>query len=364
MRVIIRTDSSALIGTGHLMRCLTLAERLRSEGCTVLFVCRDLPGNISHLVEQKDFTLASLSAAVHPEAGRGYDAWLAVDGSQDANETIGVIGDSEVDWLIVDHYGIDARWEKTLRPYAANLMVIDDLANRMHDCDLLTEQNYRADAARRYAGLTPGSCRHMIGPEFALLQPAFARLRESVEPRTELRTILVFYGGIDATNETGRALDVLEGFRDFHGAIDVVVGSANTRRKQIERRCDQMETSRFHCQTDSMAELMQRADLALGAGGVTSWERCCLGLPSIITAVADNQEDIAMAVADQGAAWYAGTAKDVTSERLCVLLQKAMTSPASLTAASRAALSLGDGRGTERVASAMLQVCEERVMLL
>lgn len=364
MRIVIRTDSSALIGTGHLMRCLTLAECLRQEGHAVLFVCRNLPGNLSQAVVDRGFTLTSLPAATHPKPMAGqYGAWLAVEPARDAAETLAAIGAERVDWLIVDHYGIDARWEKRFRPQAAHILAIDDLANRTHDCDILTEQNYRADAAIRYAGLTPGNCRHLIGPEYALLQPAFARLHRQARVRTELRTILVFYGGVDATGETERALEVLEGLRDFNGAIDVVVGEGNARRREIERWCAQMETTRFHCQTSRMAELMTRADLALGAGGVTSWERCCLGLPSIVTAVADNQIDIARAIAERGAGWYAGNHGEVTGERLCALMQQVMADVTRLSRASQAALELGDGLGAARVRDAMMQFSEARMSL-
>jgi UDP-2,4-diacetamido-2,4,6-trideoxy-beta-L-altropyranose hydrolase len=366
MQFVVRTDSSAVIGTGHLMRCLTLAERLREEDHTVLFVCRDLPGNVARLATERGFALTMLPSAAHPRviptAGQ-YDAWLAVEPARDAEETITAIGSDRVDWLIVDHYGIDARWERKLHSRANHLLVIDDLANRTHDCDLLTEQNYRPDSATRYAGLTPGSCQHLIGPEYALLQPEFAKLHREAEPRTELRTILVFYGGIDATGETERALEIFEGIRDFNGAIDVVVGTANPRRTEIERWCAQMETTRFYCQTSRMAELMKRADLALGAGGVAGWERCCLGLPSIITAVADNQIDIAKAVTGQGAGWYAGTHAEVTGERLYSLVQQIAADPLALQHASKAALTLGDGRGVERVRDAMMQFSEARMSL-
>ena len=346
------------------MRCLTLAECLRDEDHTVLFVCRDLPGTLSAMVEEKGFVLKRLPAAEHPTTpvttGR-YDSWLAVDPARDVAETIEAIGEEGADWLVVDHYGIDARWEKKIRPHVSHILVIDDLANRTHDCDLLTEQNYRAEASARYAGLTPHHCRHLIGPDYALLQPSFARLRSQAQPRTDIDNILVFYGGIDATNETDRALGVLESIRDFNGVIDVVVGSANTRRKQIERRCEEMETVRFHCQTKTMAELMLRADLALGAGGVTSWERCCLGLPTIVTAVAENQIDIARTVADMKAGWYAGTAAEVTGERLWTLVQRAMSEPELLAEASQAALKLGDGCGTERIRNEMMAFAEAGV---
>ncbi|MCX7596049.1 MAG: hypothetical protein N2235_20290, partial [Fischerella sp.] len=144
------------------MRCLTLATALREEGATCLFICRNHHNNIIPIVRQKGFTVYELPTGKEPTTA----ADLGVSPEQDAEQTKQVIKSLEAtpDWLIVDHYGIDKAWEQHLRPVVKQIFVIDDLANRPHDCDVLLDQNYthRWD---RYEGLVPKDCCQLLGPE-------------------------------------------------------------------------------------------------------------------------------------------------------------------------------------------------------
>ncbi|SFW37582.1 UDP-2,4-diacetamido-2,4,6-trideoxy-beta-L-altropyranose hydrolase [Selenomonas ruminantium] len=327
MNIVIRTDSSTLIGSGHLMRCLTLAERYRKDGNPVTFVCRDLPGNMAYLVSDKGFALTMLPAAEESPDLTGYAKCLAVTQEQDAAETIAAIQKiGLIDRLVVDSYAIGSNWEKQLRFDVTEIMVIDDLANRQHDCDILLDQNFYLNKESRYQGLVPEHCQLLLGPKYALLREEFYQVRKSMRVRDgRLRNILVFYGGVDATDETSKAIQALQNLRDtgvLHDVqVTVVVGASNERKEDIASRCKQAGF-RYLCQVSNMAELMAEADLMLGAGGSTTWERCFLGLPAIVTAIAENQVQICEDCAKEGLIFYLGYWDKVHQEDICEAINK------------------------------------------
>lgn len=331
MNIVIRTDSSALIGSGHLMRCLTLAERYRREGNNVFFICRDLVGNMAYLVSEKGFELVMLPAAAKRSDLDGYAKWLTVSQEQDAAETIGAIKKLGVtDRLVVDSYAIDATWEKRLRSYAAEIMVIDDLANRHHDCDRLLDQNFYLNKESRYLGLVPDKCQLLLGPQYALLREEFYKVKKSMRIRDgQLSNILVFYGGVDATDETSKAIQALQSLQNAGVICDlqvtVVVGASNERKDDIVRSCKQAGFL-YLCQVSNMAELMAEADLMLGAGGSTTWERCFLSLPAIVTSIAENQVQICEDCAKEGLIFYLGYWDNVHQEDICKAINKMIVS--------------------------------------
>ena len=297
-KIIIRTDATLKIGSGHVMRCLTLAEELRDSRAEVRFVCRGYSGNLIELIREKGFFVHELSVSEDFEPGgtsnsnsrSEYGSRLGSFREQDAWETINVIQKNLPDWLIVDHYGLGQAWEKRLRPHVHKIMVIDDLADRPHDCDLLLDQNYFQDGATRYNGLVPPTCTKLLGPQFALLRPEFAEARKQLKPRTgKVKRIFVFFGGTDPDNVTGKTLEALLYPEFSHLDVDVVIGSHNPHRIKIENQIKTHLRTNLHVQVENIAELMAQADLAIGAGGATTWERLCLGLPSLVVMVAENQ---------------------------------------------------------------------------
>jgi UDP-2,4-diacetamido-2,4,6-trideoxy-beta-L-altropyranose hydrolase len=300
MRVLIRTDASVEIGSGHLMRCLTLADQLRSAGSAVAFACRDLPGGLFDLLQTHGYRCARL-----PWAAPGGNAQH--DDAEATLEAAGKLFPDGLDWLVMDHYGLDATWEHLLRPHVRKLMVIDDLANRPHDCDLLLDQNYYHDLDRRYHRLVPEQCVTLLGPAYVLLRPEFADARQRLRLRDgSVRRILVFFGGSDPANQTQMAVEALKLLDRPDIGVDVVVGAANPNRNAIQALCDQLPNMAFHCQVPNMADLILNADLGIGAGGATMWERCCLGLPTITVVFAANQERTTEGVAALGAIEYLG----------------------------------------------------------
>ena len=322
--VAIRVDSSEQIGSGHLMRCLTLAERLRKDGADVHFISRDLAGSLHRLVEEHGFPLHLLPQHEENPNLTGYVAWLTVPQVVDAEETGEILSRMQpVNRLVVDSYALDAVWEQRLRPLVREIFVIDDLANRPHDCDVLLDQNYYREMRHRYDGLVPPACKLLLGPSHALLREEFYEAREKIGVRDGvLRRILVFYGGSDTTRETEKAIRALAQLQLPSVAVDVVVGGSNSHRAYIEELCAAHDFLHYHCQVSNMAELMAHADLCLGAGGTTTWERCFLGLPAIVTAVAENQIQVCEDCAEAGYICYLGRWDEVTEADLAKAVQK------------------------------------------
>ena len=351
LNIAFRTDASSQIGTGHFMRCLTLADGLKQCGAHIRFVSRDLPVHLRDMLAAKDMGFVSLGSDATPfTAGDlAHAHWLGTSQAQDAQVTMQALSDQQWDWIVVDHYALDARWESSLRGTAKQIMVIDDIADRRHNCDVLLDQNFYADMQTRYIGKAPFSCALLLGPRYALLRDEFRKLREQVKPRTGMSNrILVFFGGVDADNYTGQAIGALSkiDIRGLH--VDVVIGAQHPCLEEIKAACVRYGFI-AHVQTDKMAELMATADLAIGAGGSASWERCCLGLPALLAALAENQIDIAKALDAAGACVYIGTKETVNSLTLQSAITKLLSTHDQLEMISRQAFSLVDGMGVDRV---------------
>ena len=321
--VFIRADASSLIGSGHVMRCLTLAQRLhKEENAKVVFIMRRLSGNLIDLVRKHGFDVLVLPPADQDYELEDYGLWLTVPMEVDAQQTIKVLqhylqehGCDVVDRLIVDSYALDEQWEQALRPYCREIMVIDDLANRRHDCDILLDQNFYLNKDVRYAGLVPEHCKMLLGPEHALLREEFYEAKKNLRKRDgNIKNILVFYGGSDLTNETEKAIKALVQLHDegYNFTADIITGVSNSRREKIEKICSKYHFFHYYCQVSNMAEFMNKADLMLGAGGSTTWERLYMELPALVTAVAENQIQGCRDCSQAGLIYYLGESEKVT----------------------------------------------------
>lgn len=291
MNIVIRVDSSVLIGSGHLMRCLTLAEQIKSQmQARIIFISRDLEKNMNYLVEKQGFELYVLPKKTDNNQLTGYEQWLTVTQQEDAEEVNVFLQNQQVDLLIIDSYAIDYKWENIVRPIVKKIMVIDDLANRKHVCDILLDQNYYPDANLRYEGLVPKNCKRLLGLEYVLLREEFYVAKRTLRKRTgAIKNILVFFGGSDPNNETGKTLEALLQLKTNDIAINVVVGASNPHKDSLRLICEENNFN-YLCQVSNMAQLIAEADLAIGAGGTAIWERCFLELPTVIVCIADNQE--------------------------------------------------------------------------
>ena len=333
MNVLIRVDSSTKIGSGHVMRCLTLASKLKNMGAEVTFVCSELLGNLNKLIA-RDFKVRSL---IIPDALQKvgsaqefFQRWLDFGWRLDAEYIKDYLNadQNKPDWLIVDHYGIDRHWECSLRPFVKKIMVIDDLANRMHYCDVLLDQNFYSNPQARYEGLVPRSCILYLGPQYALLRPEFEVGQKRLKRQNGfVKKIMVFFGGSDPTNETSKALKALATFNAKDIEIDVIVGNQNKVKRQIKDLCQRHPNMNYYCQVDNMAELMVEADVAIGAGGTTTWERLYLGLPTLTLVVAENQKETISDLANYGAIWNLGWYEDVSVEKLVSAIKYSFDNP-------------------------------------
>lgn len=333
MLAVIRADASTSIGSGHVMRCLTLSHRLKKEkNAKVVFVMRVLSGNLIDVVEKQGFEVLRLPPANQKYSLSGYGLWLTVPMEVDAQQTIEVLqhylqehGCDVVDRLIVDSYALDEQWEQVLRPYCNEIMVIDDLANRRHDCDILLDQNFYLNKDARYAGLVPEHCKMILGPEHALLREEFYEAKKHLRNRDgNIKNILVFYGGSDLTNETEKAIKALVQLHDegYSFTVDIITGVSNSRREKIEKICSKCHFLHYYCQVSNMAEFMNKADLMLGAGGSTTWERLYMELPALVTAVAENQIQGCEDCSQAGIIEYLGINDDVRVDTILEALHK------------------------------------------
>jgi UDP-2,4-diacetamido-2,4,6-trideoxy-beta-L-altropyranose hydrolase len=353
--VVFRTDASFDIGTGHLMRCLTLADELRRKGARCLFVCRPHAGHLLERVAERGHGTIALPPLDEGDgngipAGTAHERWLGTGWRRDAEDVRRALAGQGVDWLVVDHYALDRHWERELRPLGARIMVIDDLADRPHDCDLLLDQNLGRTASD-YAGLLPAHATTLAGPRYALLRPEFAGLREgSLARRADgrLQRLLVAMGGVDKENVSEQVLDVLEGtMPESDLRTTVVLGPHAPWLESVRARAARMHRStQVLVGVSDMASVMAENDFAIGAAGGTAWERCCMGLPSAVQVLAENQRAGAAALQAAGAAFLLDRLGDLPG------LLEQISSPggaALLRRTSAAASEVTDGQGASRV---------------
>ena len=338
------------------MRCLTLAEHLRSAGGNVKFACRELTGNLNaYISDQRRFEVVSLSAQ-ESSAGNSfenkYDSWLRVSWQEDASECTQWIRKLNFtpDWLIVDHYVLDEQWQSAMRPHSHKIAVIDDLANRKHDCDLFIDPNYFRNSNERYSTFVSKSCIQLLGPRYALIGAEYLEARKLRGIHDgQIRNVLVYFGGTDSSGATIKVLDALEE-RDFTSlSIHVVIGLNNPYKYEIARRCQKHKLWRHYGHLDNMAQLMLHMDLVIGAGGATTWERSCLGIPGLIVTIAPNQEVPAQEMAEDGLQFLIGRNEDVTPTIISNALLGLLHQHALIRYVSRNVGKLVDGHGVDRV---------------
>jgi UDP-2,4-diacetamido-2,4,6-trideoxy-beta-L-altropyranose hydrolase len=331
--VVIRVDASAAIGAGHLMRCLALAAALQRQGATIRFVTGPLPEPLGTLITSAGYESAIVDAP----------------GSVDAMPA--AMAGRRWNWLVVDHYGLDARWESAMRAHADRIAVIDDHAGRVHDCDLLVDQNLQPDGRTPYAGLVPPTALTLLGPDYALLRGEFVAARAQARPRTgPVRRLLIAFGGGNSGGATRAAVDAVADCDGRPGQVDVVIGAADADRAAIEGACAEHGYV-SHVQPDALAAMMTAADLAIGAAGSMTWERCCVGLPAAAAAIAGNQQPVLERAAQ--ARLIQPIAGAVTRASVAAALRALLRDEPLRTELSRNGLATVDGRGADRVARAM-----------
>lgn len=358
MKVLFRTDASLQIGSGHVTRCLTLAHALGQRGANCRFACRALEGNMLEQIRHHGFEVLVLpsdsSASIEMVADKktlDHAHWLGVCWEVDAEQTIEALVNSRPDWLVVDHYALDAHWESMLRPHCDRIMAVDDLADRDHDCDLLLDQNLIAEMDHRYDNRVSPDCVRLLGPGYALLQSEYAELHPRTPPRTgSVHRILVYFGGADKHNLTGQTIRAFCTLDRPDIILDVVINPGSPNAADVRELTKNRSNIILHETLPSLAPLMLKADLAIGAGGATSWERCCLGLPSLIITIAENQKPIAAELDRKRLVHWLGHHDTVNEFSLTNALKDALDAQRMADWSNRCR-NMVDAKGTERVAS-------------
>ena len=295
MKVAFRVDASLNMGTGHVMRCLTLAQVLKENGANVEFICRKHEGNLIVKIRSSGFVVHELKVFEETEVDTklAHSHWLGATQQQDADDCIEILKAEKSDWLIVDHYALDEEWQKKLKPYYEKLMVIDDLADRKHQCDILLDQTFGRQQ-EDYSGFTTKGCELLLGSKYALLRPEFSKWRPySLKRRgkPEFKQLLINMGGVDVNNITENVLDELKLCNLPNDTnITIVMGGSAPHLESVKSKAiTLLYKTEVKVDVDNMAEIMANTDIAIGAAGATTWERCCLGLPTIQIVIAENQ---------------------------------------------------------------------------
>ncbi|XDZ52680.1 UDP-2,4-diacetamido-2,4,6-trideoxy-beta-L-altropyranose hydrolase [Neisseriaceae bacterium CLB008] len=306
MMICFRADASLEIGTGHVMRCLTLAQLLQTQGHSCIFLCKRHEGHLVEHIESLDFHVEIIETPprLQQQFSLTHASWLGSTQEEDAKACASILERLKPHWLVVDHYALDILWEQTLAPYYQKLLVIDDLADRKHLANLLLDQNYGRNP-NDYHNLVPPECTILTGPTYALLRPEFAQLRPYSLARREqghCHNLLLNLGGVDQNNISEKLLNALTlcNFpKNFN--ITVVLGPKSPWQKEVKNQaCKMPWPTQVLVGTNQMAQLMADHDLAIGAAGSTTWERCCLGLPTIMIVIAANQQLSAQALSAAG----------------------------------------------------------------
>jgi UDP-2,4-diacetamido-2,4,6-trideoxy-beta-L-altropyranose hydrolase len=371
MKIAFRADASLQMGSGHVMRCLTLADALKAQGADCHFISREHPGHLLEVIRQRGYKVNSLVAKVQPAQAAiknivkkapippqepAHAAWLGSTWQTDAQETGDILARLQPDWLVVDHYALDQRWEEALAPRYRKLLVIDDLADRPHRCDVLLDQNLGSQP-EHYAQWVPAHCRVLAGPHFALLRPEFAALRRYSRQRRRaqpaLRQLLITMGGVDQPNATGQVLQSLKTCAlPANCQITVVMGLTAPWLQDVRKLATQMPwPTEVVVNVSDMARRMADSDLAIGAAGSTSWERCCLGLPTLMVVLAANQQPGAQSLEAAHAVRLIGAVSDIAAQ-LPLAVRELIDSDCQ-SRMSLAASAITDGQGVEKVLEAM-----------
>ena len=325
------------------MRCFALAEVIKNLNFDVCFISKRLEENIYDFISKKGYKIYYISN------NNNHNNLI----QNDVLDTKKIIKESKekAAWVLVDHYDLDMEWESEIRKHVEKIIVIDDLANRKHNCDLLLDQNLYDNMYERYSNLVPTNCKILVGPKYALLRSKFLQVRENVKCRKTLENILISFGGSDPTNETSKVLTGIKKLHMKNTKISAVVRSTNQHMDEIKKLCSSINNCTLYCDVDNMEQLMISSDLAIGAGGTTTWERCCLGLPSIVSIIADNQTEQIKTMAEKKCVINLGDCKNLTpyDYEECV---KQINSNMLMNMSSNC-LEIVDGKGCFRVSEIM-----------
>lgn len=361
-RIIIRCDASLKIGSGHVIRCRTLARDLAKKGSEVIFVCRNQPGDLINLLE-KEFHVLQLrkQSSIDCSNLSGpalYRGWLGCSEIDDALETIEAIKQANIyniEWIVVDHYSLEEAWEKYVSNHIPQksipqILVIDDLANRPHHASLIVDQNFFGkDTEHRYNQLVSSSCIKLLGPKYCIIGSEYSELRQLLPPRSDVKRMLIYFGGVDNCGLNQRVLSTLEDSIPGPVGIDIVLGVQAGNIEINSKSHKNGSKIAIHKPMNSLAGLIARADLSIGAGGATTWERACLGLPSIVIPLSENQIEFNQALHESKYISLVSYNDSRFEDNILDEVKMMMTNPDLVRERSIRLAQLVDGNGKDRI---------------
>lgn len=334
MNIVVRTDSSTVLGNGHIMRCLTLAKALEQQfHAKIYFICKSLPGNYTEQVKEEKHHVLLIPDKLTNE-------------HQDAEETIKHLP-PHTELLIIDHYELGANWHHQLSSYSNKIMVIDDLCNRQLHADIVLNQN-PTHTDKDYQPFVKPNTQLLLGSHYALLRPQFTKLHRTKTHNGKVKKILISMGGTDIVNATKFILIMLSQ-SNYSDKVEVILAKNAPHIEEIKQLCDNYGFS-FFVDIKNMAQHLIENDLVIGAPGGTSWERCCLGIPSMLLTTADNQVEVATYLDKHGAAQVAGTYPGISLTTLLLAFESLINQPNKIKSLNKNSLRLCDGKGATRVA--------------
>jgi UDP-2,4-diacetamido-2,4,6-trideoxy-beta-L-altropyranose hydrolase len=347
-KLVFRVDSGLNIGSGHLMRCITLANNLvRKIKLECIFITRNNNGNFNDIIIQNGFNVLLLDGPELSSNIDGYLEWLGTSQENDAVQTLSILsknGVEKIDILVIDHYALDIEWESNFIDITSKLVVIDDLADRKHYCDILLDQNIAPNYMSRYDKITPVNTKKFLGIAYCLLRDDFLRAKESIKAREKLSNIVVFFGGVDKDNATLHLLSLLNEKLNIFQVVRVIVGKSNPFKNEIKEFCDKYDNCIYLEQVSNMAEIFSKSDLAIGAGGATTGERIYLGLPSLVFSLADNQVEVSEYLHKNNYITFLGDQSEITTCNIISELDKYINSPHLLKEQSMKLLAIGESK--------------------
>ena len=312
LNIIFRVDSSDIIGTGHIIRCLNLADYYKNHN--IEFICKDLPFNLIDNIS-KNYKVNIIKLNDNSKINYNINTWLGESWEKDCKKTIDIIKNKEIDWIIIDHYNIDYKWENMIKQYVKNIMVIDDYTNRKHNCNILLNQQIDVNFGKKLYNnnIVNNDCKLLLGNKYIIFNEKFFDILKKIKKKNELKRINIFMGGSDPNNIT---LNIIKKCNNLNKKLknklifDVVVGASNKHKDIIEKKCNSLHNFNYYYNLPFIGDVLLKADLCIGASGGTSYERCLLRIPTLIILTADNQYTVVKKFIEAGVCDFIGTVKD------------------------------------------------------
>jgi UDP-2,4-diacetamido-2,4,6-trideoxy-beta-L-altropyranose hydrolase len=348
LNIFFRTDSSTQIGSGHLVRCTRLAYKLKYLGHNVEFISKNLEGNLIDKIE-KDFKVNILYKQSNAADDDNYIKWLGSSVKKDLSQTLSIINNKKADIVFLDNYALDYIWEKEISKKVKKLVVIDDIWDKNHFCDVLINHNFTL-SKEKYLGIDRNRTKFLDNPSFAMIDENYAKLRSKRNYiNSDVDSIFIYFGNTDSFNLTELAAKTLSNKAFDNIKVNILTSKENSKYNKVLSIIDNKTNFTLLKSSPNLANIMSCNDLCIGAGGVSNLERLCLGLPTIVISVADNQLDSCLSYQEEGYIFYLGQAKDITEKILYDKITSVLACPDSLQAQSNKGMKLFDGRGLDRV---------------